>query len=166
MIQRAYNASAVRVITEGAATSTSTETPAAATGDSTLDVSTSARGNGTAGNKVAGAIYGILNPGGSATGGAGGAGVGKDATMRVVPAVESREGTLCVEMRIRLYKDGAMSKLLEQLPNVRETWFVCSLIKRGMLKYRCGLKIREKHVRRGARFAEPGLDVYLRTYNT
>lgn len=44
--------------------------------------------------------------------------VTKEGTVRVVPAVESREGSLCVEMRIRLYKHGAMSKLLERLPNV------------------------------------------------
>lgn len=52
--------------------------------------------------------FGGKNAGGSTTEGA----------VRVVPAVESREGLLCVEMRIRLYKDGAMSKLLNQLPNV------------------------------------------------
>lgn len=37
---------------------------------------------------------------------------------RVVPAEESNTGKLCVEMRIRLHEDGAMSKLLEQLANV------------------------------------------------
>lgn len=44
--------------------------------------------------------------------------VTREGTMRVTPAVESREGSLCVEMRIRLYKHGAMSKLLERLPHV------------------------------------------------
>lgn len=40
------------------------------------------------------------------------------AIARVVPAEESSKGQLCVEMRIRLHEDGAMSKLLEQLANV------------------------------------------------
>lgn len=44
--------------------------------------------------------------------------VTKKGTVRVIPAVESREGSLFVEMRIRLYKHGAMSKLLERLPHV------------------------------------------------
>ena len=42
----------------------------------------------------------------------------KEGKVRVVPAVEPREGSLCVEMRIRFYKDGAMSKLLDRLPKV------------------------------------------------
>lgn len=37
---------------------------------------------------------------------------------RVVPASETDEGELCVEMRIRLYPDGAMSKLLDQRATV------------------------------------------------
>ncbi|CAN0393535.1 unnamed protein product [Ectocarpus sp. 12 AP-2014] len=34
---------------------------------------------------------------------------------KVVPAEETTEGVLCIEMRIRMYHDGAMSKLLEKL---------------------------------------------------
>ncbi|CAM9957735.1 unnamed protein product, partial [Ectocarpus sp. 8 AP-2014] len=34
---------------------------------------------------------------------------------KVVPAEETTEGILCIEMRIRMYHDGAMSKLLEKL---------------------------------------------------
>ncbi|CAM9213422.1 unnamed protein product, partial [Hapterophycus canaliculatus] len=33
----------------------------------------------------------------------------------VVPADETTEGILCIEVRIRMYHDGAMSKLLEKL---------------------------------------------------
>ena len=47
----------------------------------------------------------------------------KEGRVRVVPAVESREGDLCVEMRIRLYKNGAMSKLLDRLPKVSSKRF-------------------------------------------
>ncbi|CAN0025142.1 unnamed protein product, partial [Ectocarpus sp. 6 AP-2014] len=36
-------------------------------------------------------------------------------TLKVVPASQTTEGVLCIEMRIRLYHDGAMSKLLERL---------------------------------------------------
>lgn len=39
--------------------------------------------------------------------------------LKVVPADESPYGELCVEMRIRLYPDGAMSRLLERLATVR-----------------------------------------------
>lgn len=56
----------------------------------------------------------LPTPGGGVKGG-GGTGAG---TRRVVPASESSEGMLCIEMRIRLYDDGAMSKLLEKLANV------------------------------------------------
>lgn len=35
-----------------------------------------------------------------------------------VPANESSEGDLCIEMRIRQYEDGAMSKLLASLAKV------------------------------------------------
>ncbi|CAM9831972.1 unnamed protein product [Ectocarpus sp. 4 AP-2014] len=34
---------------------------------------------------------------------------------KIVPAGETTEGILCIEMRIRMYHDGAMSKLLEKL---------------------------------------------------
>lgn len=54
--------------------------------------------------------------GGIKAGGGGGAGAG---TLTVVPAGQSTEGILCIEMRIRIYHDGAMSKLLEKLANVR-----------------------------------------------
>ncbi|CAB1106569.1 unnamed protein product [Ectocarpus sp. CCAP 1310/34] len=40
-------------------------------------------------------------------------------TLKVVPAGETKEGVLCIEMRIRLYTDGAMSKLLESLAKVK-----------------------------------------------
>ena len=40
--------------------------------------------------------------------------------LKVVPADESSYGDLGVEMRIRLYPDGAMSKLLEEVANVRD----------------------------------------------
>eukprot|EP00752_Nemacystus_decipiens_P001683 g1633.t1 len=36
-------------------------------------------------------------------------------TPRVIPAKETTEGVLCIEMRIRLYHDGAMSQLLDRL---------------------------------------------------
>lgn len=47
------------------------------------------------------------------------------AERKVVPANETSEGILCIEMRIRHYHDGAMSQLLEKLANVspRERFF-------------------------------------------
>ncbi|CAM9738875.1 unnamed protein product, partial [Ectocarpus fasciculatus] len=36
-------------------------------------------------------------------------------TLKVIPANQTTDGVLCIEMRIRLYHDGAMSKLLERL---------------------------------------------------
>lgn len=45
-------------------------------------------------------------------------------TPRIVPAKETTEGLLCIEMRIRLYHDGAMSQLLEKLANVRAWRFL------------------------------------------
>ena len=39
---------------------------------------------------------------------------------RVVPAGETGEGELCIEMRIRLYSDGLMSSQLSRLIKVRE----------------------------------------------
>ena len=42
----------------------------------------------------------------------------KDEGRLVVPASETTEGDLCVEMRIRLYSDGLMSNLLSQLIKV------------------------------------------------
>lgn len=60
-------------------------------------------------------------PGGGVRGG-GGTGAG---TRRIVPAGETAEGMLCIEMRIRLYHDGAMSKLLEKLANVGcNSWYI------------------------------------------
>ena len=38
---------------------------------------------------------------------------------RVVPARETDEGDLCIEMRIRLHNNGLMSNLLSQLIKVR-----------------------------------------------
>ena len=38
---------------------------------------------------------------------------------RVVPASDTNEGDLCIEMRIRLHSDGLMSNLLSQLIKVR-----------------------------------------------
>lgn len=40
-------------------------------------------------------------------------------TRTVVPAGKTTEGTLCIELRIRLHQDGTMSKLLQNLANVR-----------------------------------------------
>lgn len=37
-----------------------------------------------------------------------------------MPASETAEGVLCIELRIRMYHDGAMSKLLENLSKVRK----------------------------------------------
>ncbi len=42
----------------------------------------------------------------------------KKAVFKVTPARETTEGMLCIEMRIRLYHDGAMSQLLEKLAKV------------------------------------------------
>lgn len=39
---------------------------------------------------------------------------------RVVPACETSEGELCIEMRIRIYPDGVMSNLLLKLAKVRD----------------------------------------------
>ena len=39
--------------------------------------------------------------------------------VTVVPARDSTEGMLCIEMWIRLYADGAMSKLLDKLADLR-----------------------------------------------
>lgn len=39
-------------------------------------------------------------------------------TLKVIPANQTTEGILCIEMRIRLYHDGAMSKILEKLAKV------------------------------------------------
>eukprot|EP00904_Undaria_pinnatifida_P011031 jgi/Undpi1/7058/HiC_scaffold_21.g09532.m1 len=38
-------------------------------------------------------------------------------TRTVTPAGETTEGTLCIELRIRLHRDGTMSKLLDNLAN-------------------------------------------------
>ncbi len=54
---------------------------------------------------------------GSLDGGAGGA-ESKAAGFKILPAQETTEGMLCIEMRIRLYHDGAMSQLLEKLAKV------------------------------------------------
>lgn len=47
---------------------------------------------------------------------------------RVVPAGETSEGELCIEMRIRLYSDGLMSSQLLQLIKVwhRSDGLTCS----------------------------------------
>ncbi len=37
----------------------------------------------------------------------------------MIPARETSSGLLCIEVRVRLYHDGAMSKLLEALSTVR-----------------------------------------------
>lgn len=44
---------------------------------------------------------------------------GEGNKRQVVPAGETSEGELCIEMRIRIYPDGSMSKLLLQLLKVR-----------------------------------------------
>lgn len=56
--------------------------------------------------------------GGGEGGGSAGAGAGR---RTVVPAQDTNNssGMLCIEVRIRLYHDGAMSKLLESLAKVR-----------------------------------------------
>lgn len=54
-------------------------------------------------------------------GGLGGLSHGLDkgaGTLKVIPAGQTTEGVLCIEMRIRLYHDGAMSKILEKLAKV------------------------------------------------
>ncbi|CAM9611990.1 unnamed protein product, partial [Ascophyllum nodosum] len=58
-------------------------------------------------------------PGGERVDGdkAGGLGAGE---LRILPARETSEGMLCVETRIRLYPDGAMSKLLDELAGHRD----------------------------------------------
>eukprot|EP00903_Cladosiphon_okamuranus_P015565 g14370.t1 len=48
-------------------------------------------------------------------GGVAGSGNATSGTPKVIPAKETTEGLLCIEMRIRLYHDGAMSQLLERL---------------------------------------------------
>ena len=44
---------------------------------------------------------------------------GEGIKRQVVPAGETSEGELCIEMRIRIYPDGVMSNLLLQLIKVR-----------------------------------------------
>lgn len=39
---------------------------------------------------------------------------------KVVPAAETTEGVLCIELRIKMHHDGAMSKLLEKLSKVHK----------------------------------------------
>jgi len=153
VVQRSYNATAVRVIRYDApgyassARSVTTTTTIGQTGLATGEVGGDAEGNvnveasttrlcdahadamrvadestgvsaGRSSSMVSGSgsrrrlSSGIIDTSLSA--------IAKEGIVRVVPAVESREGVLCVEMRIRLYKDGAMSKLLEKLPNVSE----------------------------------------------
>lgn len=61
------------------------------------------------------------NPSLTPGGGLGGLSKGADkgaGTLKVIPADETKEGVLCIEMRIRLYHDGAMSKILENLAKV------------------------------------------------
>lgn len=38
--------------------------------------------------------------------------------LKVVPAEDTTEGILCIEIRVRMYHDGAMSKILEKLAKV------------------------------------------------
>ncbi|CAM9152625.1 unnamed protein product [Ectocarpus sp. 12 AP-2014] len=59
----------------------------------------------TSGSLTPGAMMGGLSQGSDKGSG----------TLKVVPAGETKAGVLCIEMRIRLYTDGAMSKLLENL---------------------------------------------------
>lgn len=51
---------------------------------------------------------------------------------RIVPINETPEGELCIEMRIRLYPDGAMSNLLMQLIKVLACDVHLELWSRGM----------------------------------
>lgn len=55
---------------------------------------------------------------GMGNGGVGGSGKAASGMPKVTPAKETTEGLLCIEMRIRLYHDGAMSQLLERLAKV------------------------------------------------
>lgn len=48
--------------------------------------------------------------------------------LRVVPASQTGEGILCIEMRIRLYNDGTMSQLLERLAKVSWRGPKCKMI--------------------------------------
>ena len=50
---------------------------------------------------------------------------------RAVPVSETTEGDLCIEMRIRLYRDGLMSKQLSQLIKVRTHEGITSCGSRG-----------------------------------
>ena len=58
---------------------------------------------------------------------------------RVVPASETDEGDLCIEMRIRLKSDGLMSNLLSQLIKVR-TRRIINDCKRGSTMGREGMR--------------------------
>lgn len=155
VVQRSYNATAVRVIkcdASGAASSTrpAPTPPASAAGHSSVtagqpNVAAAEEGKANAESSAARPIDAYADAPGVTDGSAGAsagskngrvtghgrltsasdnmirnspAAITKEGMVKVVPAVESREGLLCLEMRIRLYKDGAMSKLLEQLPNV------------------------------------------------
>lgn len=42
------------------------------------------------------------------------------ASHKIVPANDSDEGDICIELRIRRYGDGAMSKMLERIAKVKE----------------------------------------------
>ena len=55
--------------------------------------------------------------------------------LKVVPADESSHGDLGVEMRIRLYPDGAMSKLLEEVASVRNPRQSASVFDSGPKKH-------------------------------
>lgn len=122
MVQRSYNASIVRIAQEDAAASfrlpanPSAATPAATAID-TSNSGNSHTPNATV-NSTRNAINGIVSDG--ITGGNGEPNA--EVTTEVVPEGESQEGILGLEIRIRLYEDGAMSQLLEQLARVR-----CSL---------------------------------------
>ncbi|CAM9611707.1 unnamed protein product, partial [Ascophyllum nodosum] len=98
VVQRSYNATVVRVIrldaSGGGFSLEPPRTPAASPGNAAHAEDDPAVGSGItdSGTEV----------------------MTKEGKVRVVPAVEPREGSLCVEMRIRFYKDGAMSKLLDR----------------------------------------------------
>ncbi|CAM9875878.1 unnamed protein product [Sphacelaria rigidula] len=82
VVQRAYNAFAVRVKLASGSESTPVSPRDAGAGDEGGPPGSGARGE-----------------------------------RQVVPANETTEGILCIEMRIRHYHDGAMSQLLEKLAN-------------------------------------------------
>lgn len=122
VVQRSYNASIVRVVQEDSVSSrlsinTSAATPAAVAIDTSNNENRHTPDATVTSTRDA--IDGVVSDG--ITGGH--AEPNAEVTAEVVPPEGgSQKGILGLEMRIRLYEDGAMSQLLEQLAKVR-----CSL---------------------------------------